>query len=154
EGLRHPPLAEIEPALDHHPDREDAEKEQEPEHPPRSEEREGEHLFGDHLDASRRSNAPTALATRRAAIWTLSRCCSAADSLWKSAASASETSTWEAVPAANCARTRRSFSRETVSACSASSRSARADSRSSWARRSSSSMLTVCRRVSALAWRI
>src|SRR6202043_3004571 len=49
-------------------------------------------------------HAPPALATRSAFSWTCSRCCSAVASLWKSAASGSETSTCAAVPAANCAR--------------------------------------------------
>src|SRR5207248_1461283 len=150
-GLRHPAAAEVERPLDHHRDRQDRQSEQEPEHPPRAEQREGEQFLGDHFPASGRSNAPTAFATRSAAICTASRCCSAVDSLWNSADSASETSTCEAVPAANCARTSRSFSREAESACSASSRSARADSRSSWARRSSSSMRAASPRVCARA---
>src|SRR5262249_41336373 len=141
-ALRHAPLAEVEPALEHHRHRQDGQADEEPEHPARAQQREGQEALLDHR-ASPGSNAPTALATRSAASWTASRCWMAVASLWNSALWASETSTCVAVPASNCARTSCSFSRANTSVCSAWARSARADSRSRRARRSSSSIRNV-----------
>src|SRR5437016_2881679 len=78
--------------------------------PDEAEQGEGKQPLLDHL-TSPGSNAPTAFATRSAASCTASRCSMAVISLWKSADSASETSTCVAVPASNCARTSCSFSR-------------------------------------------